>query len=176
MLTLGQSSAKCFTCVLSLVLTAALRWALSLIRGGNWGSGKWFVQRHPTSQRQGSVPNGASLFLSAKPWCPCDHMFPKTWLKCRIIVEQVWAPLGHSVLSMFRSKDFLTWTGVELQWGRARPGFSKQCHAEWGSRRLRGPLSGALFAFYGWLSFMTPKNPFFVLFIADLKHQALLFL
>lgn len=140
------------------------------------GSGKWFVQRHPSCQRQGSVPNGASLFLSAKPWCPCDHMFPKTWLKCRITVEQVWAPFGHSVLSMFRSKDFLTWTGVELQWGRARPGFLKQCHAEWGSRRLRGPLSGVLCAFYGWLSFMTPKNPFSVLFIADLKHQALLFL
>lgn len=52
MLTLGQSSAKRFTRLLSLVLTATVRQALSLtFRWRSWGYGKWFVQRHPTNQR-----------------------------------------------------------------------------------------------------------------------------
>lgn len=165
MLILGQSSAKCFTCILSLVLVAAMRWALFLVfRWGNWGSWKWFVQSHPTSQKQRSVPDVASLSFSAKPRCPCDQVFAKTWLKCRITVGQALAPFGHSVHFVFRSKNFLTWTGMDTQ-----------CHTEWGSWRLSRPSSEALCAFHGWLSFMTPKNPLFVLFIADLKHWALFF-
>ena len=68
---------------------------------------------------------------------------------------------------------------LEPEWRRRRAGliwgFQSSAMLNRAPEALEGPVR-ALYAFYGWLSFMTPKNPFFVLFIADLKHQGLLFL
>ena len=64
---------------------------------------------------------------------------------------------------------------MEAPQGRAIWGFQSSATPNRAPEGLEGPVR-ALYAFYGWLSFMTPKNPFFVLFIADLKLQGLLFL
>lgn len=59
--------------------------------------------------------------------------------------------------------------------GQGQVGAFKAVPPGVGSRRIQEPSSEVLCAFYGYLSFLTLKNPLFVSFIADLQHQALLF-
>ena len=148
-----------------------------------WSSPQWWGGLcHSFSDEEaeagGSNLSKDALLVRGSDLSPMQLHLPSVQnrvFKARMEMEQAGTPFDHSVLFLFRSKDFIAWTRVEAPQGRAIWGFQSSATPNRAPEGLEGPVR-ALYAFYGWLSFMTPKNPFFVLFIADLKLQGLLFL
>lgn len=75
-----------------------------------------------------------------------NHVF-----KARMEMEQARTPFDHSVLFLFRSKDFLAWTRVEAPQGRAIWGFQSSATPDRAPEGLEG-LSGLFMHFMaGWV-------------------------